>query len=979
MGTLHFVYLLLFFIPSIVSLPLKYESDHQENTPISSIEIIETPAVENIESTTQNENVTSTTSDADSEILSSSLVLSSSNARNQIRPGMVVERYDIEISVNPIAGSFDGHLTARVNVIDQNSREDPILFYVGELNIRSVLFSFAGGSVFYSAEDFNVDEGLLEIVTGFEASLYTFIIEYTGSLEWVGTGLFYGSHGNMDYIAMNLHPTNARRVFPCMDEPTEASTISFTFNNMEYNNMISNSLLMDNSQTQFRPLQGPPHLWGMIAHNFQVLSMPTANVFLYGRQLTSNQESQGAVAINNYYHALNEWTNKPFLEIVVDQTESLNVIALPDVDREWYSLSTVCIWEPYVLMELSSSVKQRKEALVAIAEAMARQWFGYVIYPENWRYQWIIKGLGVYVAYDIVKEFQSNPIGVDESLLDMNTIFVTDVIQESLYFDAYTNAQVLEPSEDIFEEEDIRFHLSDVVNVKAASILWMLRLMLGGPDQDFIQTGARALINQRSLQTVNTFNFVDAINSEYTGGGLVGDILEFFDNWLYSSGYPLIHVGLLQNGVLIFQERFGFSNSPQVAYQIPVTYTTSVNPNFENIYPILVTDTTTTFNFFLDEEDWVLFNIQGQGYYRVNYDNDLWERIIEALEDPERREQIHPLNRATLVDDALNLARAGKTTYEIAFRVVLTMEHEMDYAVWKAFVRNMEFLKKNFDALFAEDEERDPDIYLRMVRRTVGLVEREIGFYPDISLTEPAMTSLTRGLVMEHACRARYQPCIAAAVDWFYDPNNNEVVNPNIPYEIRPAVYCTMVKEGGDDAILALYARLEIEASLYERVVILESLACSQDDGFINGLLEQTIAMNSPYNAEERLKIFAAVAKASHENALNAFNFLSRRVIEIRNMYGGPHKLEQAIAVLSECMVGPFAEMFHNFVNSILNNLEDSGPVAERYRDRVNENERWWMEYLEVAYEWIDENDAPTMYVSAILITVSVLVALFNN
>lgn len=36
------------------------------------------------------------------------------------------------------------------------------------------------------------------------------------------------------------------------------------------------------------------------------------------------------------------------------------------------------------------------------------------------------------------------------------------------------------------------------------------------------------------------------------------------------------------------------------------------------------------------------------GYYRVNYDNVLWERIIEALDDPETREVIHPLNRATV-------------------------------------------------------------------------------------------------------------------------------------------------------------------------------------------------------------------------------------------------------------------------------------------------------------------------------------------
>lgn len=36
------------------------------------------------------------------------------------------------------------------------------------------------------------------------------------------------------------------------------------------------------------------------------------------------------------------------------------------------------------------------------------------------------------------------------------------------------------------------------------------------------------------------------------------------------------------------------------------------------------------------------------GYYRVNYEIRLWERIIKALENPERRKDIHPLNRATV-------------------------------------------------------------------------------------------------------------------------------------------------------------------------------------------------------------------------------------------------------------------------------------------------------------------------------------------
>ena len=65
----------------------------------------------------------------------------------------------------------------------------------------------------------------------------------------------------------------------------------------------------------------------------------------------------------------------------------------------------------------------------------------------------------------------------------------------------------------------------------------------------------------------------------------------------------------------LFQERFGFSNKPFVPFSIPVTYTTSLEKNFEleKIYPVKMVDTSQLLVFDLGEEDWVIFNIQGQG------------------------------------------------------------------------------------------------------------------------------------------------------------------------------------------------------------------------------------------------------------------------------------------------------------------------------------------------------------------------------
>nr|WAK99419.1 aminopeptidase N 9 [Spodoptera frugiperda] len=889
-----------------------------------------------------------------------------------VRPGQTVRSYELEITIN--GDSFNGRALLEVN-LTPDTREDSIVLHVEDLNINSVRAGIMGGSNMQDV-DFGVDDGELEISPG-TASTHMVLIEYSGQLSNNGRGLYLGGSDQNTYLAMNLHPTYARRVFPCMDEPTEASIISFSFEGLEYNHLTSNAMLEENSQTHFRPLVGPPHLWGMIAHNFGTVNLPTSNVVLYARPGISNQESQASVAINFFFNNLNEWTQKPYFEVIENQDGRMNIMVLPDVSTDWNSLSTVGIWEPYVLMEPVHAVKQRAIALTKIAEAMSRQWFGYVIYPQNWRYEWVVAGFTTYSAYEMMRMFQAD-FATDINLLDVNTLFVTEVIQESLLRDAYINSNPLEPADDLFDEDAIRDHVNGLVKIKSAAIMRMIRLVLGDDDTDFIQIAARALLNMRSLETINTLKFIDGINSELVDS-TVGDFDEYLDPWITSNGYPLLRVETTFSGVLLHQTPFAFTNRESPSRLLPITYTTSIEKNFDNIHPQFMLDINHNLNVFLDEEDWILFNIQGQGYYRVTYDTVLWERIIEALEDPDRREEIHPLNRATLVDDALNLARAGQLGYDIAFSVVLSMEHETEYAVWKAFVRNMNFLKKRLEAFVFDDDDLDPDIYLRMVRRTIPTFEREIGFYPDTSINEPSMTSLTRGLVMDHACRAGYRPCIAAAVDWFYDPNNNEVVNPNIPHEIRPAVYCTMVREGGEDAIEALLNRLEIEPTHYERVVILESLACSDDPDFINGYLMQTIVSNSPYSVEERVKIFAAVAESSYTNADLARDFMRLRVNEIRNMYG-VEKLEQLIYVLAENMAdGDLTREFEIWVQSSFNNLEDSQMTAERALAYVQENQNWGDKYTDDVYEWIDENHAPTLVLSLVALCVSVMAAIFNN
>lgn len=56
-----------------------------------------------------------------------------------------------------------------------------------------------------------------------------------------------------------------------------------------------------------------------------------------------------------------------------------------------------------------------------------------------------------------------------------------------------------------------------------------------------------------------------------------------------------------------------------------------------------------------EKDEWILFNIQLSGLYKVRYDTHNWNLLIKQLTGPEYQ-KISTLNRAALINDALDLA-----------------------------------------------------------------------------------------------------------------------------------------------------------------------------------------------------------------------------------------------------------------------------------------------------------------------------------
>ena len=86
------------------------------------------------------------------------------------------------------------------------------------------------------------------------------------------------------------------------------------------------------------------------------------------------------------------------------------------------------------------------------------------------------------------------------------------------------------------------------------------------------------------------------------------------------------------------------------------------------------------------------------GYYRVNYDATNWNLIRNQLLDDHR--QISVVNRAQIMDDSLNIARANLLPYVYPLDISQYLVNELDYIPWESSLRAFDYI----DLMFVQSQ-----------------------------------------------------------------------------------------------------------------------------------------------------------------------------------------------------------------------------------------------------------------------------------
>nr|XP_026655000.1 aminopeptidase N [Zonotrichia albicollis] len=415
-------------------------------------------------------------------------------------------------------------------------------------------------------------------------------------------------------------------------------------------------------------------------------------------------------------------------------------------------------------------------------------------------------------------------------LNELHTVMATDALASShpLSFredEINTPAQISE----VFDS---------IAYSKGASVLRMLSSFLS---EDIFKEGLQSYLHNFSYSNtiysdlwVHLQQAVDRNEVQ-----LPDTISNIMDRWTLQMGFPVVTVdtstGTIRQAHFLLDPTSSVDRPSVFNYTwiVPITWMTGSGR--ENT-TWLTKDTDTNNDFKLTSPDWLLLNLNVTGYFRVNYNQENWNQLVKQLDTDH---SVFPvINRAQIIDDAFNLARAKYVNVTLALSTTRFLSQEREYMPWQAALTNLKYFKLMFDrsevfgAMSAYMKKQVTPLFEYYKSRTSNWT---IPLSDDL-----LMVQYNEANAISTACSYGVTDCQNLAANYLRQWQNNNNSNP-VPPNLRSAIYCSMVATGGEDAWQFLWAKFQEAPVVSEADKLRTALACSPDPWILSRYLQYTL------------------------------------------------------------------------------------------------------------------------------------------
>ena len=711
-------------------------------------------------------------------------------------------------------------------------------------------------------------------------------MSFTGVLNDKLLGFYRSEYVSQDgqarYLATTqFEATDARRAFPCWDEPARKASFDVTLVFAEGLRAVANTPVVEETSPgpglkSVRFAETPvmsTYLLAFIVGDLVSIEADAANGTRMGIWTTPGKEDQAQFALDTSVKLLgyfNDYFGIPY------PLPKLDHIAIPDFAagamENWGAITyreTALLVDP-----VNSSAGTRQRVAEVVAHEMAHMWFGDLVTMEWWDDLWLNESFASWMGTKAVDWLFPD--------WEMWTQFVNMDTNRALSLDGLKNSHPIE--QEVKNPAEVSQLFDAISYSKGASVIRMLEQFLG---PETFRQGLNRYLSNNMYANARTQDLWSALEEE--SGQPVTSIM---DSWVKQMGYPVLQVDSERAEehleLSMSQERFVYDrplgpgsaedggSDPEV-WQVPVT----VNSGGEASAATVMEGRETRLEM-PAVGGWFKVNTGQTGFYRVNYSNDDWQRLVPAVSSLE----LSATDRLGVQNDAYALSKAGLLPISQFLELARAYVNETDASVWSDLASNL----RDIEQLIAGEPVHPA--YQEFARGLFGPAARRAGWGPRPG--DGHLDALLRTTVLGQAGSYEDREVLQGAIGQFQRYlSDHDSVHPDLR-----GVVCSLAAQAGDRSTYDQLWELEGQASLQEeKIRLLLALTRFQDTGLLNETLER--ALSSRVRSQDTITVVGGVA-ANIRGREPAWEFVKSNWAEFDRRYGsGGFGLMRLVSICS--------------------------------------------------------------------------------
>lgn len=375
------------------------------------------------------------------------------------------------------------------------------------------------------------------------------------------------------------------------------------------------------------------------------------------------------------------------------------------------------------------------------------------------------------------------------------------------------------------------------------------------------------------------------------------NVKDLFGSWSNKKGFPVLIVSRNSNGsVTLTQQKYDSiykSNETDPSlWWIPYNYASASNPVFKVTAPsgwlsqntreqILNSDQNTNWT----DKDWLLFNRQQTGFYRVLYDKTNYDLVNNELNDGDIN-KIHPISRAQYIDDLADFVNTGRVPPSTLFSALSYLKKENEYAPWVSARGAINDLKQ---ILAASTKLRDFGVF---VSKLVDPLFKNKTLNADKA--ESVFDVLSRNIIFNLACEFGVENCLNETYTLFHDFIQNSK-KPE-PYN-RGIIFANGIRQADEKEIDRFYSYFLNVNLIEERAEALASFGNIQNKTYIERILNKTVEeTDTKLTKSDRLSLIQTITNGGQAGLTLTIEFLHRDLEKVNETIGSLNTILNTVA-----------------------------------------------------------------------------------